>query len=139
MDDIALHAALVGQPGSRARLNTPVLVIDGDALDRNIAAMAQLAANRGVMLRPHAKTHKSVDIARLQRAAGAVGLCCAKLGEAEALAEGGIDHLLITSPVAAPDAITRLAALAVRSPNLMTIATTNSSGESSTTPIAATK
>ena len=121
-DDVALHTPLVGRPGSRALLNTPVLVVDGDALDRNIAAMARLAAERGVALRPHAKTHKSVDIARRQRAAGAVGLCCAKLGEAEALAAGGIDQLLITSPVAAPGAIARLAALAERSPGLMTVA-----------------
>jgi len=57
--------------------------------------------SRGLKLRPHAKTHKSVDIAQRQIAAGALGVCCAKLGEAEALAEGGIENLLITSPVSA--------------------------------------
>ena len=74
MDDYALHAPLIGQQGSRAALNTPVLVLDRDALDRNIATMAALAKARGVTLRPHAKTHKSVAIGRRQIAAGAVGL-----------------------------------------------------------------
>jgi D-serine deaminase-like pyridoxal phosphate-dependent protein len=111
MDDYALHASLIGQQGSRAALNTPVLVLDRDALDRNIAAMAALASARGVTLRPHAKTHKSVAIGRRQIAAGAVGLCCAKLGEAEALAEGGLAGLHITSPVVTPQAIARLIAL----------------------------
>lgn len=119
MDDLELHAHLIGQQGSRAALNTPVLVLDIDQLDRNIATMQALADAHGVALRPHAKTHKSVDIARRQVAAGAVGLCCAKIGEAEVLADGGIMGLLITSPVAAPMAIERLAALARRSAGLM--------------------
>lgn len=119
MNDHELHAHLIGQQGSRAALNTPVLVLDVEALDRNIAAMATLIAGHEISLRPHAKTHKSVDIARRQIAAGAVGQCCAKIGEAEALADGGIEGLLITSPVAAPRAIERLAALAGRSPGLM--------------------
>ncbi|RZM05479.1 MAG: DSD1 family PLP-dependent enzyme, partial [Sphingomonas sp.] len=90
MDDRTLHAHLIGQQGSRDSLNTPVLVLDVDALDRNIARMAALAASHGVALRPHAKTHKSVAIARRQIDAGAVGQCCAKIGEAEVLADGGI-------------------------------------------------
>ncbi len=118
MDDMALHASLIGQQGSRAALNTPVLVLDRDALDRNIATMAALAKARGVTLRPHAKTHKSVVIGRRQIAAGAVGLCCAKLGEAEALAEGGLTGLHITSPVVTPQAITRLIALDASSTEL---------------------
>ena len=121
MDDRELHAGLIGQQGSRASLNTPVLVLDVAALDRNIATMAGLAAARGVALRPHAKTHKSVDIAKRQIAAGAVGLCCAKIGEAEALSDGGIAGLLITSPVAAPAAIDRLATLAARTSGLMAV------------------
>lgn len=119
MNDQELHAHLIGQQGSRAALNTPVLVLDVDALDRNVAAMAKLAGDHGVALRPHAKTHKSIDIARRQIAAGAVGQCVAKIGEAEVLADGGVTGLLITSPVAAPAAITRLAALATRSAGLM--------------------
>lgn len=118
MDDYALHAPLIGQQGSRAALNTPVLVLDRDALDRNIATMAGLAKARGVTLRPHAKTHKSVAIGRRQIAAGAVGLCCAKLGEAEMLAEGGLTGLHITSPVVTPQAIARLIALNAASEEL---------------------
>ncbi|NGM50371.1 DSD1 family PLP-dependent enzyme [Caulobacter sp. 602-2] len=112
MTDIALHAGLVGQPGSRDLLNTPVLVVDRTALEANIATMAAFAAGKGLKLRPHAKTHKSADIARLQLAAGAAGLCCAKIGEAEALAAQGVSTgLLITSPVVSAPAVARLAAL----------------------------
>lgn len=119
MNDHDLHAHLIGQQGSRAALNTPVLVLDVATLDRNIGAMAKLAAAHGVALRPHAKTHKSVDIARRQIAAGAVGQCCAKIGEAEVMVDGGVAGVLITSPVAAPQAIARLAALATRAERLM--------------------
>src|SRR5580692_11793016 len=94
-----LHAHLIGRQGSRRSLNTPALVLDVEALDRNIEAMANFASAHGLKLRPHAKTHKSVDIADRQVHAGAVGVCCAKLGEAEALADGGIQNILITSPV----------------------------------------
>lgn len=111
MSDIDLHKHLIGQQGSRLALNTPVLVIDRDTLQRNIEAMAKFAREKGMALRPHAKTHKSADIAKLQLAAGAVGVCCAKLGEAEALAEGGVQNILITSPVVTSQAIARLIAL----------------------------
>jgi 3-hydroxy-D-aspartate aldolase len=114
-----LHAHLIGRQGSRRSLNTPALVLDIEALDRNVAAMAAFAAASGLKLRPHAKTHKSVDIARRQIAAGALGVCCAKPGEAEALAEGGIEGLLITSPIVGAPAVERLVALAARSPTLM--------------------
>jgi 3-hydroxy-D-aspartate aldolase len=114
-----LHAHLIGRQGSRRDLNTPALIIDLEALERNIATMARFAVRAGVALRPHAKTHKSVEIARRQIAAGAVGVCCAKLGEAEALADGGIENILITSPVVGPAGVARLVALASRSPGLM--------------------
>jgi 3-hydroxy-D-aspartate aldolase len=122
MSDIDLHRPLIGQQGSRAALNTPALVIDRDALDRNINAMAAFAKANGLKLRPHAKTHTSVDIARLQMAAGALGVCCAKLGEAEALGAQGINAILITSPVVTPQAIARLAALHERIGDLMVVA-----------------
>ena len=119
MTDEDLHRHLIGRQGSRRDLNTPALVIDRDALDRNIDRMAAFARGHGLALRPHAKTHKSVDVARRQVPAGAVGLCCAKIGEAEALAEGGIGGLLLTSPVVSGPAIARLAALNARSPGLI--------------------
>jgi D-serine deaminase-like pyridoxal phosphate-dependent protein len=92
--------------------DTPYLALDLDVLDRNLERTAAVARERGLALRPHAKTHKCVEIARLQVAAGAVGVCCAKLGEAEALVEGGIESVLITSPVVTAPAIARLFALA---------------------------
>ncbi len=121
MNDLELHAHLIGRQGSRRDLNTPVLIVDLDALDRNIAIMSAFAATKGLKLRPHAKTHKSVDIARRQVAAGAVGLCCAKIGEAEVLADGGITGLHITSPVVPAAAVERLAQLNLRSAGLMTV------------------
>ena len=119
--DLRLHGELIGRQGSRRDLNTPVLVVELDALERNIARMAELAATAGVRLKPHAKTHKSLDIARRQIAAGAAGLCCAKLGEAEALAAGGIGGLHITSPVVGRLAIERLTALNAGSEDLSVV------------------
>jgi D-serine deaminase-like pyridoxal phosphate-dependent protein len=121
VNDLELHAHLIGRQGSRRDLNTPVLVLDLDRLDSNIARMATFAAAHGLKLRPHAKTHKSVDIAKRQIAAGAIGLCCAKIGEAEALADGGITGLHITSPVVPAAAVERLAQLNLRSAGLMTV------------------
>jgi len=114
MDAFRLHQHLIGQQGSRGLLNTPVLLVDLDLLERNTAEMANFAAAHSVKLRPHSKTHKSAEIARRQIAAGAIGICCAKLGEAEALADAGIRGLHITSPVVAAPGIDRLIDLARR-------------------------
>ena len=95
-------------PVDRSDLATPALILDRAALDRNIQAMADFAHTRGIALRPHAKTHKSARIAQRQLAAGAIGIACAKLGEAEALAAEGIGNLLITSPVVSEQAVARL-------------------------------
>jgi 3-hydroxy-D-aspartate aldolase len=122
MTDEELHGHLIGRQGSRRDLNTPVLVIELDALTRNIDRMAAFAASKGLKLRPHAKTHKSPEIARRQVAAGAVGACCAKLGEAEVLADGGVlAGLHITSPVVSAPAIERLVALNARVDGLMCV------------------
>jgi D-serine deaminase-like pyridoxal phosphate-dependent protein len=117
-----LHKRLIGRQGSRRDLNTPALIVDLEALERNIAAMAAFARAKSLNLRPHAKTHKSAEIARRQMAAGAVGVCCAKLGEAEALSAEGIENILITSPVVGPAAVARLTALAKTTPGLMATA-----------------
>jgi 3-hydroxy-D-aspartate aldolase len=121
IDDERLHGSLLGRPGVRDQLATPVLVIDRDALDRNLARMAAFARASGARLRPHAKMHKSADVAQRQIAAGAIGVCCAKLGEAEALAERGISGILITSPVVGAGAIRRLAELARRTPVMVVV------------------
>jgi 3-hydroxy-D-aspartate aldolase len=102
---------LIGVPGGRAALDTPALCIDLPALERNIAAMAAHARAVGVALRPHAKTHKSARIARMQQEAGAVGVSCATLGEAEAMVAGGLPGVLVTSPQVTPAKIRRLVAL----------------------------
>jgi D-serine deaminase-like pyridoxal phosphate-dependent protein len=73
--------------------------------------MAEHAKTHNIALRPHAKTHKSVEIAKRQLAAGALGICCAKLGEAEALAAGGIESILLTSPVVTDAGIARVMVL----------------------------
>lgn len=106
-----LHQMLIGQPRSRDRLNTPALILDLSLLRDNISKMASFARENRCALRPHAKAHKSADIARLLNEAGVVGHCCAKLGEAEALAAEGISNLLITSPIVTPAAIRRLVVL----------------------------
>ncbi len=116
-----LNDDLIGIPGGRWKLQTPALVIDLDILERNIARMAEHAKNNKINLRPHAKTHKSAEIARRQMAAGALGICCAKLGEAEALADAGIESILITSPVVTEGGIARLIALNGRFRELMAV------------------
>jgi D-serine deaminase-like pyridoxal phosphate-dependent protein len=105
-------AAMVG--ASVDHIDTPALVIDLDAMQRNLAAMATFAREHKVMLRPHAKMHKSAAIAKLQMAAGAVGVCVQKLSEAEALADAGVTDLYISNEVIAPHKLARLAALAKR-------------------------
>jgi 3-hydroxy-D-aspartate aldolase len=102
---------LVGAADARPRMATPALVVELTALKGNIAAMARFAATHKVQLRPHAKTHKCSQIAKLQIAAGAVGVCAAKLGEAEALSAAGIQNILVTSPIVTPNALARVARL----------------------------
>lgn len=105
-------ADLIGR--SAEEMSTPFLMLDLRALEANIAAMAEHAARAGIALRPHVKTHKCAEIARRQLAAGAKGLCVAKLGEAEAMVDAELDDILITSPVVGAPAVRRLTALAAR-------------------------
>jgi D-serine deaminase-like pyridoxal phosphate-dependent protein len=95
-------------------IDTPALVVDLDALERNITQLAGFARAHALRLRPHAKTHTCAAIARLQIAAGAVGVCVQKVGEAEALADAGIADIYISNEVIAPAKLARLAALAGR-------------------------
>ena len=97
-----------------AQVDTPALVIDLDAMQRNLAAMAAYARERRVRLRPHAKMHKSATIAKLQIEAGAVGVCVQKLSEAEVLAELGVADIYITNELVDPAKLDRFAALAGR-------------------------
>jgi 3-hydroxy-D-aspartate aldolase len=111
MPSLGPNEALIGKPGSRALLDTPALCVDLDALERNIAAMAEFCRDKRIALRPHAKTHKSVKIAERQIAAGAIGICCATIGEAEIMVAGGIKGVHVTSPQVTPSKIARVAAL----------------------------
>jgi D-serine deaminase-like pyridoxal phosphate-dependent protein len=93
-------------------VDTPALLVDEARLDYNVAAMARLCGQHGKRLRPHIKTHKTLEIARRQREHGAVGLTVAKLGEAEVYAAAGFDDLLVCYPIVGPLKLARLAALA---------------------------
>jgi D-serine deaminase-like pyridoxal phosphate-dependent protein len=117
MPSLGPNEPLIGKPGSRLQLDTPALCIDLDAMERNIAAMAELCRTRQVALRPHAKTHKSVNIAARQIAAGAIGICCATAGEAEIMVAGGIKGVLVTSPQVTPSKIARVVALNLAAEN----------------------
>lgn len=93
---------------TRDEIPTPALVLDLSRFERNLKRMAAHVARAGKSLRPHAKTHRCPEIARRQIAAGALGVACAKLGEAEVMAAAGIRGLLITTEVVPPAKIERL-------------------------------
>lgn len=102
--------ALLGQ--GVAAIDTPALVVDLDAMARNLQRMADYAQAHGVKLRPHAKMHKSAALSLRQMQAGAVGVCVQKTSEAEALAAAGVSDLYISNEVIAPAKLQRVAALA---------------------------
>ena len=93
------------------QIDTPALVVDLDAMERNIARMAEFARKHQVLWRPHAKLHKSAEIALLLQRAGAVGACVQKTAEAEALAAGGVRDITITNQVIAHPKLLRVARL----------------------------
>ncbi|MHB8378302.1 MAG: alanine racemase [Acidimicrobiales bacterium] len=97
-----------------ADIETPALVIDLDRLHQNIIHMAQLCRDAGVALRPHVKTHKIPEIAKMQREAGAAGITCAKLGEAEVMVDAGFKDVLIAFPIVGSQKLRRLNALRER-------------------------
>ncbi len=94
--------------------DTPELVLDLDVVRANVARAAAMARDAGVSLRPHTKTHKLPEIARLQVEAGAVGVQVAKLGEAEVMADAGIEDILVGYPIVGAQKLARLADLAER-------------------------
>ena len=139
MAGLGPNEALIDAAGSRARLSTPALVLDLDRFEANVATMAAWAKDAGVNLRPHAKMHKTPQVAEAQIAAGAVGICCATVGEAEVMVAAGIPDVLITSPAVAPGkpervaalnrAARRLAVVADHPENVATLAAANASGD----------
>jgi D-serine deaminase-like pyridoxal phosphate-dependent protein len=107
--------AAIPVPRLPAGLDTPALVIDLDVVEANARRMAAALSARGIVLRPHTKTHKSVALARVQLEAGASGITVGTLGEAEVMAEAGIDDIFVAYPVwAAATKADRLRALNAR-------------------------
>lgn len=111
-----------------AAIDTPSLVIDLDAMERNLARMAAFAREHGVRLRPHAKMHKSAELARLQMAHGAVGVCVQKTDEALALAHAGVSDIYISNEVIAPTKLLRLAQAVRDMPTKFSIAVDSTLG-----------
>ena len=100
-------------PGMKeSEIQTPCLILDLDALERNITKMGDYAKAHGMRHRSHGKMHKSVDVQKLQeRLGGAVGVCCQKVSEAEVFVRGGIKDVLVSNQVRDPAKIDRLARL----------------------------
>src|SRR6478736_3053519 len=110
-----------GAVGKRIdELDTPCLLLDLDKAERNLDRMAGLFAGSSVRVRPHTKTHKVPNLALMQLERGAIGVCCAKLGEAEVMAAGGVSGLLVTTEVVGEAKIRRLLGLA-RQVEVMTV------------------
>ena len=101
---------LIGQ--TKFALDTPALLVDLDVMEANIARIVATCRAHGVAWRPHSKAHKTPEIAKLQIAAGAIGVTCAKLGEAEVMAAAGIRDILIANQIVGPIKIGRLVRLA---------------------------
>ncbi|HXU43087.1 MAG TPA: DSD1 family PLP-dependent enzyme [Burkholderiales bacterium] len=95
-------------------VDTPALILDLDAFDANQKTLFNSVKGRAVRVRPHAKTHKCPDVARRQIAAGAIGMCCQKVAEAEAMVEGGVADVLVSNEVVGAKKLERLAALSRR-------------------------
>lgn len=114
----ASGAGMVGRPVRD--LDTPCLLLDLDKVERNLDRMAALFAGSKVRVRPHAKAHKHPGLALMQLQRGAIGICCAKLGEAEVMAAGGVSGLLVTTEVVGPTKIARLIGVA-RQVEVMTV------------------
>lgn len=118
-------------------IDTPALVIDIDAMGRNIRRMADFFRDRPAKLRPHAKTHKTPELARMQLDAGAIGITCAKLGEAEVMADAGIRDLLLANEVIGAQKIARLVAVAKKADIMIAVDTAENAREVSDAAVAA--
>jgi 3-hydroxy-D-aspartate aldolase len=116
----AMTAGEAVQPNiAKWDLETPALCVDLDAMEKNVAAMQSALKKFGLPSRPHAKTHKCAAIAKYQMATGSIGICCAKLSEAEALAAEGIDRILMTTSNLATSKIRRAMAMRKRHPHFI--------------------
>src|SRR5258708_32549159 len=98
----------MSEPSSKSMLDTPALLVDLDTMESNIAHIAESCRAHGVAWRPHFKGHKTLEVAQMQITAGAIGITCAKLGEAEILAVNGITDILIANQIVGRIKIARL-------------------------------
>ncbi len=109
-------------PGTpKQELETPAFLVDLDAMERNISKMADYLSGRPAFLRPHMKHHKTPAIAHRQLAAGAIGVCCQKLGEAEVMVDAGIGDVLVTYEIVGASKIRRLMSLRRRADVKVTV------------------
>src|SRR5438105_11144129 len=117
--DIARRVYLIAM--NRDDIPTPALLLDADRFEENLARMRDHVQRSGKHYRPHAKTHRCPEIARHQIEAGALGVACAKLGEAEVMAGAGVRGLLITTEIVTPAAMFRLVRLLESAPDTMVV------------------
>ena len=94
-------------------VDTPALILDLDAFEKNLSTLKESVKGK-VRIRPHAKTHKCPEVAKRQIALGAVGMCCQKVSEAEAMVEGGVKDVLVSNEIVGASKLERLAALSRR-------------------------
>jgi len=121
MSRLGPNEALVGAPSYERDLATPALMLDLDAFEANLRVMSETVSRHGRKLRPHVKAHKSTAIARRQIEAGAIGLCCATVREAETMAAAGLEGLLLTTPITTPNTARRLVAARERVNELLIV------------------
>ncbi|MDD9923051.1 MAG: DSD1 family PLP-dependent enzyme [Boseongicola sp.] len=112
---------LLSKPLAIDEVSTPALLVDWDRMESNLKKMAAHSRNKKIGLRPHTKTHKCPIMAKRQMELGAVGVCAAKVSEAEVMVAGGVDKVLITSPVVTPEKISRVVALAKDHPGVQIV------------------
>jgi D-serine deaminase-like pyridoxal phosphate-dependent protein len=115
----AASNSLIGR--SKSALDTPALLVDLDILEANIADIAKVCRENKVAWRPHSKAHKTPEIAQMQLAAGAIGIACAKLGEAEVMATAGIRNILIANQIVGAVKVRRLIELLDRAEVIVSV------------------
>lgn len=107
--------------GYKYDLDTPCLILDLDILEQNLKKMQTAVKKAGKNIRPHIKTHKCSTLAKKQIESGAIGVCAAKVSEAEVLVKAGLTNILITGPVVTPKKIEKLCNLLTKVPSIMVV------------------
>lgn len=121
MQPLFWPTSLMGRAGSRSELVTPALVLDLDTAEKNFRLLLETLRARGLALRVNVKTHKCLALARWQMQLGASGVCCATLGEAAVMIDGGISGVLIATPMTTPQKIAEVIRLAAKADLLLAV------------------